>query len=249
MWFPSRRLSATSPYLDREYLVLRIGEDGRHCTKRRPHAGDQVLPRGCVTVPIFAGARELILQSQEIDNRGDGIGGHARCRHLALRVVDRGFGGRDSRAGDADQKCNVFCADGGQRHDPSRLAYTDKSDLRVIDIAACPQVLESRHDVAGQVSERGRFPVPRRSADSALIVAKHGDAVADEEARKGKHMLAILRPRAMHDNNGGILAAGPWADQSTRKFKLAARKAHLVPRLDLNPTRGAGSAGPGLPYE
>ena len=32
IWFPSRRLSAISAQLDREYLVLRIDEGGRYCT-------------------------------------------------------------------------------------------------------------------------------------------------------------------------------------------------------------------------
>src|SRR3954451_18441784 len=31
IWFPSRRLSAISAQLDREYLVLRIDEGGRYC--------------------------------------------------------------------------------------------------------------------------------------------------------------------------------------------------------------------------
>src|SRR6476660_5272605 len=31
IWFPSRCLSATSVYLDREYLVLTIDEGGRYC--------------------------------------------------------------------------------------------------------------------------------------------------------------------------------------------------------------------------
>jgi hypothetical protein len=126
----------------------------------------------------------------------------ASC-HFVLRLIDRCLGGYYARTGDADQKRNVLRTDGGERHDPSRLAHAKQSNLRAVDIGACLQVLEGSHHVAGQVVERGRIPVPRRSAHTPFVVPEDRDTAAfrpDEETRRAvvelrEHRRAVnVRP-------------------------------------------------------
>ena len=97
-------------------------------------------------------------------------------------------------AGDADQKGNVFRADGGERHDPSGLADAEQANLRAVDIAACLQVLEGGHDVAGQIVERSRVPVPGRSTDTPFVVPEDRHAAAYQEPRPGSMYSRFSAP-------------------------------------------------------
>ncbi len=63
------------------------------------------------------------------------------------------------------------------------------------------------HHVAGQIVERGRVPVARRSTDTALVVPEDRHAVADQEPRPGKHVFPILGAGAVHENDRGMFPA------------------------------------------
>ena len=175
------------------------------CRGGLPHPSRELLTGRGVLVPPLARSGELVLQLHEADDLLDDLWRHAARRHLVSRLIDGRLGRWYARAGDADQEGRVFRADGGERHDPSRLADPQQSNLRAVDIAACLQVLEGGHHVAGQIVERGRVPVAGRSADTPLVVPEHRDAAADQEPRKRKHVLAILRAGAVHENDRGML--------------------------------------------
>src|SRR5947209_698885 len=121
--------------------------------RRWAYARGELFTGGRVLGPALAGARELVLQPHERDDLGDGSGRHPGSRHFPLRVVDSRISGRHTGTGNADQEGHTFCPDRSQRQDPSRLAYTNESDFRMIEIAACLQVSESSHRVAGTLSE------------------------------------------------------------------------------------------------
>jgi hypothetical protein len=94
--------------------------------------------------------------------------------------------------GDADQKCSVFRPDGGERHDPTRLAYTHQTNLCEIDIASGLQVFERGHHVAGEIVKRRRVPVSRRSAHTSVAVPQERHAASYQEPREGNHGFPIL---------------------------------------------------------
>ena len=89
---------------------------------RWSHPSGELLTGRRVLVPPLTRSRELVLQLHEADDLVDVLSRHAGHRHFVLRLIDGRLGGWYACAGDADQKGHVLRADGGERHDPSRLA-------------------------------------------------------------------------------------------------------------------------------
>jgi hypothetical protein len=69
IWFPSRRLSATSAHLDRGYLVLRIDEDGRCCNDSpilEACASDEIHSAVSHNPSTLAGCFRLIVRKKHL---------------------------------------------------------------------------------------------------------------------------------------------------------------------------------------
>ena len=214
---------------------------------RFPHAGCERFTGRSVLVPPLASSREFVLQLQDGDNRFDVLSRHPGHRHFVPRLIDGRLGRRDACAGDADQKGNVFRPNGRERHDPSRLAHAQQSDLRAVDIAASLQVLGGSHDIARQIVERCRVPVARRSAHTPLVVPEDRHAAPDQEPRPGKDVFPVLGARAVHENNRGVFPTRGRTDERTGQLNVAAREADVFAFLDLDTPRGSRTGTLALP--
>jgi hypothetical protein len=186
----------------------------------------------------------LVLQFHDVDDCGDGLRLHPQCRHLVLCLIDRRLGDGNTGAGHADQKRDVCRPDGGQRHDPSRLADSQQPNLPPVDILARLQVLDTRNDVAREILERRRLPVARRTAHPAFVIREHRHPVAYQSPGKGKDLPAIGRPRAVNEHDSRVpLACGGRRDQSSCQPEVAIQEVNVFVLLNLDtPGRAAVSA-------
>src|SRR5260370_22420428 len=212
-------------------MILR----SRERVGRFPHPGGKLLTGGGVRFAPLDGSREFVLQLQKGDDHFDVLPRHPSHRHFVPRLLDCRLCWWYACAGDADQKGNVLRPDGRERHDPSGLANAQQSNLSTINIAACLQVLDGGHDVAGQIVERSRVPVSRRSTYTPFVIPEHHHAAAYQEPRPRKHIFPILGAGAVHEDNCGMCSSPMRPHNHSRELNVATREANVFTYFDLAP--------------
>ena len=146
------------------------------------------------------------------------------------------------------RKARSFAARRGQWHDPPGLAPSQHADRGTLDIVAGLQVLESGHDVSGEIVERRLVPVARRGADTSLVVPQNSHAMADEKTGEGQQVLTIFGARRVNENHGGMRPRSGGTDESARELDVAVGEANIFTPFDVHPPRrprGRALARPG----
>jgi hypothetical protein len=106
--------------------------------------------------------------------------------------------------------------------------------VRLVNIAASLQVLERGHDIASQIVERGRVPVPCGFTHTTFVVPQDRHATADQEPRPWKHVFPILGAGSVHENDGRMFPAAHHRPDQRARQNGAIRESDVFTCFDLH---------------